>query len=169
MMNSHLNSIDYTNLVDDILEHKEFLKLADITHHGSNRYDHSVRVSYWSYKVGRFLKLDYQKIARAALLHDFFFEDNGNLSYKQKTINLVKHPEYALENAKKHFELSKIEEDIILTHMFPFSFKLPKYFESWMVNIIDDVIAVYEKTYVVRKQLSAAVSFMMIFLLNYIR
>lgn len=168
-MNNHLDNKKYSILVNDILENEEFSKMALITHHGSNRLDHSIRVSYWSYCVGKFLKLDYEKIARAALLHDFFLEDNESLDKKDKMITMIKHPEYALENAKKYFELSDLEEDIILTHMFPVAPKVPKYLESWMVDIIDDVVAVYEKTYVVRKQLSAATSFLMLFIINYLR
>lgn len=169
MIKNHLNDKKYTILVDDILENSDFIKLMDITHHESNRFDHCVRVSYWSYKIGKFLKLDYEKIARASLLHDFFFEDNTSLDYKTKFITMVKHPEYALDNAKKYYELSDLEENIILSHMFPIVPRLPRYFESWMVDFIDDIVAVYEKTYVVRKQLSAATSFLLLFLINYVR
>lgn len=169
MISNHLENRKYTLLVDDILSNKEFERLADINHHGCNRFDHCVRVSYWSYQLGKFFRLDYEKIARAALLHDFFFEDNQKLDRKEKAVTMVKHPEYALENAKKYYKLSDLEEDIILTHMFPVTPKLPKYIESWMVDIVDDIVAVYERTYVLRKQLSAATSFIMLFLINYLR
>ncbi len=168
-MNNHYNNKEYIKLVRDILEHDEFQKLSRINHHGSNRLDHSIRVSYWAYRLGKLFKLDYKKIARGALLHDFFFEDNTESCRKEKTITMLKHPEYALENANKHFELSDLEKDIILTHMFPIVPKLPKYIDSWMVDIVDDVVAVYEKSYVVRKQLSAATSFLLVFLINYLR
>lgn len=169
MISNHLENRKYTLLVDDILSNKEFEKLADINHHGCNRFDHCVRVSYWSYQLGKFFRLDYEKIARAALLHDFFFEDNQKLDRKEKAVTMVKHPEYALANAKKYYKLSDLEEDIISTHMFPVTPKLPKYIESWMVDIVDDIVAVYERTHVLRKQLSAATSFIMLFLINYLR
>lgn len=169
MIKDHLEDRKYRILVDDIVENKEFLKLENIIHHECNRFDHSVRVSYWSYKVGKMLKLDYEKIARAALLHDFFFEDNIDANYKTKITTMLKHPEYALENSKKYYDLTELEEDIILTHMFPIVPRLPKYIESWMVDIVDDVVSIYEKTYVIRKQLSAATSFIMLFIINYIR
>lgn len=169
MIKDHLNDRKYTILVNDILENRDFLRLLDITHHECNRFDHSVRVSYWSYRIGKLLKLDYEKIARASLLHDFFFEDNTSSDRKTKAITMVKHPKYALDNAKKYYELSDLEEDIILSHMFPIVPRLPRYFESWMVDFVDDIVSVYEKTYVVRKQLSAATSFMLLFLINYIR
>ncbi len=170
MINNHLENKRYTNLVSDILENEEFTKLSSITHHGSNRFDHCLRVSYWSYKVGKALRLDYEKIARAGLLHDFFIDDNTNLNRKDKTIILMNHPQYALENASKYFDLTDMEKDIILTHMFPVSPKrVPKYLESWIVDIVDDFVAIYEKTYIVRRELSAATSFLLIFIINYFR
>lgn len=169
MIKNHLEDRKYKILVDDILKNEDFISLNNITHHECNRFDHSVRVSYWSYKIGKFLRLDYEKIARASLLHDFFFEDNANADYKTRAVTMIKHPEYALKNAKKYYELTDLEEDIILSHMFPIIPRLPKYIESWIVDIVDDVVSIYEKTYVVRKQLSAASSFMLLFLINYIR
>lgn len=168
-MRSFRDKEDYTSLVHDILDHKEFQKLEEIVHHGNNRLDHSLRVSYYSYKVGKILTLDYRKIARGALLHDFFFEINEGEDKKVKAKTLFKHPEYALENAKKYFELSELESDIILTHMFPVTPKLPKFFESWLVDIIDDAVSITEKCYATRHQLSAAMSFMFMCFVNYIR
>ena len=81
----------------------------------------------------------------------------------------MKHPEYALENAKKYFELTDMESDIIKTHMFPVIPKVPKYFESWLVDIVDDVVSISEKCYATRHQLSAAMSFMFVCFVNYLR
>ena len=53
--------------------------------------------------------------------------------------------------------------------MFPVNLRVPKYLESWIVDLVDDIVAVYEKTYILRKQLSTSVSFMFIILLNYLR
>ena len=160
---------EYFSLVHDILNHEEFQKLSDIVHHGSNRLDHCLRVSYWSYLISKALHLDYDKVARAALLHDFFFEENENVKKKDRFTTLVKHSSYALENSLKYFTLSEMEQDIIVTHMFPFGLQIPKFFESWLVDIIDDVIAVYEKSYIVRKQLSASMSFLFLIVINYLR
>ena len=49
-MKNYTDQSDYTSLVEDILEHNEFKKLGTIIHHGNNRLDHSLRVSYYSYK-----------------------------------------------------------------------------------------------------------------------
>ena len=51
-------------------------KMSEITHHGLDRKSHSIRVSYYSYKISKALGLDYKSTARAGLIHDFFFENN---------------------------------------------------------------------------------------------
>lgn len=170
MDNKHkLKDSFYINVVQDIIEHEEFNKTKDIVHHGLNRYDHCIRVSYYAYKVTKFLHLDYEKVARAGLLHDFFFVDNNDVDMTKRLDVLINHPKYALINSKRYFELSDKEEDIILTHMFPVAFKTPKYMESWIVDIVDNVVAVFEALYSTKKYLGAAVNFLILILLNYYR
>ena len=85
--NEELNSI-----ITDICENKEFNILKDKTHHGISRYDHSMRVAYYTYLTTKFLKLNYKEATRGALLHDFFIDEVKNLN----SINRFrKHPEYA--------------------------------------------------------------------------
>lgn len=168
-MKKYYEDREYLNKVYDILENNEFQNMKNIIHHEGNRFDHSVRVSYYSYRLAKFLKLDSNKVARAALLHDFFFEINQGATKKEKTVTMLKHPEYALKNAKKYFELSPLEEDIILTHMFPIVPRVPKYIESWMVDFIDDIVSVYEKSSIVRRQLSTATCFLIMVFVNNLR
>ena len=58
VMRSFDDDKEYWNKVNDILEHDEFKKMEDIVHHGITRYNHSVRVSYYSYRIAKFLRLD---------------------------------------------------------------------------------------------------------------
>ena len=168
-MEKYYEDREYLNMVYDILENEEFQKMANIVHHEGNRLEHSIRVSYYSYKIAKALRLDSEKVARAALLHDFFLEENQGVSKKERAVTMLKHPEYALANAKKYFDLSPLEEDIILTHMFPVGPRVPKYIESWMVDFVDDVASIYEKTTVVRRQLSTATCFLVMVLVNNLR
>lgn len=162
--------VRYLNIVDDILEHKEFIKTKDITHHGMNRYDHSVRVSYYSYMMAKLFKLDYEEVARAALLHDFFLVDNEVISVKEKINTLVNHPMYAEAYASKYFDLTEKEKDMIVTHMFPVSpTRVPKYAESWVVNTVDNVVAIFEALYSTRMHVAKYANIMIIVLLNYLR
>lgn len=160
---------EYMVLVSDILYHNEYEKIKDITHHGLSRYDHCVRVSYYSYKVTKALRLDYAKVARAGLLHDFFLEENESKNIKGKITNWIKHPKKAVDNSKHYFNLSDKEEDIIASHMFPVAIRTPKYLESWLVVLIDDFVSIYEAVTVRSKQISYSLNFLFVILLNYLR
>lgn len=160
----------YLNIVSDILEHKEFLKTKDITHHGMDRFEHSGRVSYFSYKIAKFLRLDYEMVARAGLLHDFFLVDNGVITVKEKMNTLVNHPKYAVLFSSKYFDLTEKEKDIIQTHMFPVAMHtIPKYAESWLVNTVDNVVAIIEALHTARFKCMKFTNVMMIVILNFLR
>ena len=142
-LDSYKDNYEYENLVYDILHHDKFLKLQKCVHHGTNRFEHSVRVSYYSYRVTKALKLNYIETARGGLLHDFF--ENDDLSLKKQKFSMFFHPYPALQNAKEYFNVTKLEEDIIINHMFPsLPHKIPKYLESWIVSIVDKIVAIYE-------------------------
>lgn len=163
------NDKEYVNLVQDIIEHDKFNMTKEIVHHGLNRFDHCVRVSYYSYKVTKLLKLDYEKSARAGLLHDFFFVNNNGIGATRRLDVLINHPKYALINSKKYFSLSTKEEDIISSHMFPVALRTPKYIESWIVDIVDNIVAVGETVYSAKIYLGTAINFFVLILLNYWR
>jgi uncharacterized protein len=137
------NDFEYQNLVEDILENEDFCKLKYIEHHATNKYAHSVRISYYAYKLAKILKLDEVAVARAGLLHDFAISKNGR-NFKERFIETFTHPKVALGEAKKRFYLSTKEENIIVSHMFPFYTALPKYAESWLVVAVDKTIGSYE-------------------------
>lgn len=130
---------EYLEIVNDILNNSEFQKLSEIKHHGGNRLDHCKKVSYYSYLLSKKLKLDYVSCARAGLLHDFFMDDNINFKMQFKSFFI--HPKKALNNSKKYFKLNKLEENIILTHMFPASIYVPTHRESFLVSIVDKLVA----------------------------
>ncbi len=133
------NDLKYTLLVQDILENEDFCKLKYIEHHATNKYVHSLRVSYYAYKIAKILKLDVEAVARAGLLHDFAISKNGR-DFKERFIETFTHPKVALMESKERFTLSEMEENIIVSHMFPFYIALPKYMESWLVVAVDKTI-----------------------------
>lgn len=144
----------------------EFNELKNVNHHGINRYDHSIRVAYYTYIVTKVLFMNYEEATIAALLHDFFTDEVNN---ELSIFKLRRHPKHALKNASKYFYLSDLQKDIISTHMFPVTFTPPKYLESWVVDIIDDICAIYEKVYSIRRELSAASTFIFIVLMSYLK
>lgn len=137
------NDKEYVNIVRNIMENNEFAQIKDCIHHGTTRFDHSLKVSYISYKISKLLKLDVRKTARGGLLHDFFWTNSKDM--KSKTLSVFKHNIEAVNNAENIFIISEKEKDIIETHMFPVvPNKLPKYAESWLVSLVDKGVSVYE-------------------------
>lgn len=116
--------------------------MASCTHHGLSRYEHSLRVAKGSFYVSKILKADTKSATRAALMHDFFTNDDID---KSKWGNYLKeHPYIALKNAKEHFDVSPLEERIIVSHMYPFGDIRPNSKEAWIVTISDKVVSIYE-------------------------
>ena len=137
------NDKEYINLVKDILKNDKFKKIDLCIHHGLSRLDHSLRVSYFSYKVAKKIKLDFVACARAGLLHDFFIQED--LSEFEQKISAFLHHKVALENSCTFFEISNKEKDIIYKHMFPLVIStIPIYLESYLVSIVDKIVAVYD-------------------------
>lgn len=135
---------EYVALVSDLLEQPAVQKLANYTqHHHSNRLQHSIAVSYDSYRLAKRLNLDYQATARAGLLHDLFYYDWRTTKFDLGTHAFI-HPRVALRNAEKITSLSNKEKDIILKHMFGATVAVPRYWESLIVSLVDDYEAEQE-------------------------
>ena len=135
---------EFYNIIKDILENDVVQSLHSFKHHyGSNRFEHSLSVAYYSYKLCNFLGLDYISVARAGLLHDLFLYDCQNPETRAK-FHMWKHPKIALANAEKLFILNNKEKDIILKHMWPTTFVPPKYLESFLVSCVDKYCAFME-------------------------
>ena len=133
-------------------------------HHGINRYEHSVRVAYYTYKITKILHLDYKESTIAALLHDFFQEE---VSDKNFVVRLRKHPGIAVKNATQYFKLNEKQIDIIKTHMFPITFTPPKYMEGWIVDFVDDASAIFEQGRVIKQHVKIVGTFLLILLLRH--
>lgn len=136
------NDLEFMSIVEDILNSEDFNKLKNIEHHGTTRYNHSIKVAYNAYKIAKRMKLDYNSVARAGLMHDFFLSEVGR-SFKTRIISTFTHPKKAAKNAMK-FGISEKEKNIIESHMFPFCLTLPLYFESWIVILNDKIIGMKE-------------------------
>jgi uncharacterized membrane protein len=135
---------EYYEVINDIYEHEEFLKLKEYFHHNSSIYEHVQDVAYLSYRISKFLKLDYRSAARGALLHDFFLYDWRNHDVPdlpRKKFHGIEHPTIAVANAQKHFSINEIEEDIIKKHMWPLTLVPPKYKESFIVSFADKYLS----------------------------
>lgn len=140
------SKLEYLACVHDILYHEQFYRLNEFYHHSGPIYEHSRRVSYWSYVVTKLLSMDYTAAARGGLLHDFFLYDYRERKRidAKKSLHGKEHPQIALENSRLHFEVDPRQEDIIIKHMFPKTRDLPRYVESVIVSLVDKCVATYE-------------------------
>jgi uncharacterized protein len=67
---------EYLSYVGELLARPEVQRLANYTqHYFSNRLEHSISVSYDSYRIAKRFKLNARATARAGLLHDLFYYD----------------------------------------------------------------------------------------------
>ena len=158
--------IEFENIIKDIDYSEVFQKTKEIIHHSLNRYDHCRRVAYYTFLITKKMHLSYKEATRAAMLHDFFLVDNKDITFKEKFGTLVNHPKYALAFSEKYFNLTNKEKDIIVTHMFPIApTRVPKYLESWIVNFIDDYVAIKEEIYAKKRQIIGYANFILAFAL----
>jgi uncharacterized protein len=142
--NEWKSDAQYVAIVKDLLAQPAVQKLANYTqHHHSNRLQHSIAVSYDSYRLAKRMHLDYRITARAGLLHDLFYYDWRTTKFDLGSHAFI-HPRVALRNAEKLTNLNAKERDIILKHMFGATLALPKYMESLIVSLVDDYEAEHE-------------------------
>jgi len=132
---------EFNDIIKDIVTNEEFMKLQGEVHHSTTRFNHSLRVAYEVYNKLKDNDQNYVDATRAALLHDFFFDDDLSSSQSDRLNN---HPLIALENAKKYFDINELQENIILSHMYPLSYCLPRFKESWIVSLMDKKVTILE-------------------------
>ncbi|KRK89883.1 HD domain-containing protein [Lentilactobacillus sunkii] len=138
------NDSEYRDIVSDLMATDMVKKLANYTqHHHSTRLEHSIAVSFDSYKIAKRRGLDYRAVARAGLLHDLFFYDWRTTKFDLGSHAFI-HPRVALRNAERITKLTPMEKDIILKHMWGLTLARPKYEESVIVSLVDDYEAVHE-------------------------
>ena len=156
------------SIVNNILNNDEFLKIKKIEHHGISRYDHSLKVSYYSYRIAKALHLDYEQTAVGGLLHDFFLSPEDR-TQKDRLVSVFTHPKQAVDMAKSQFDLTTKEIDMIRSHMFPINLSVPKYAESWIVSMVDKCVATNEFAIKFRFRLKYAYNLFLLFAISFIK
>ncbi|MDZ5588855.1 HD domain-containing protein [Enterococcus cecorum] len=144
MTNKWKYDLEYLSYVGDLLATEEVQKLAEFTQHFySTRLDHSISVSYYSYKITKKFGWNAKATARAGVLHDLFFYDWRTTKFDEGT-HAYMHPRIAVKNAEKITELSDLEKDIIIKHMWGATIAPPRYKEGYVVTMVDKYCAVKE-------------------------
>ena len=141
------NFEEFSDIIDDLMQDPAVLALREMDQHSkvSNRLDHSIYVSYLSFLCCRRIGLDHVAAARAGLLHDFHFGDES-----EGVKRLWRHPHSALQNALSRYNLSAVEQDIIVKHMWPLTRPLPRHRETVVVSLVDKLCAVMEFSHLYR-------------------
>lgn len=130
----------------DILDSKSIQIQKQCLQHGKRTvFEHSLAVALMCLTINEFLhlKLNERRLIRGALLHDYFLYD-WHVKDKSHRLHGFRHPYFALENARKEYELDPVLEDMIVKHMFPLIPIPPKYRESWVLCIADKICAAKE-------------------------
>lgn len=142
--------IDYTlfdQLCKGITDTDEYLSMKKYTSHANvSCYQHSINVAKDCYRFGEKhrVKCDMRSLIRGALLHDYYLYDwhDKNKGFRWHGF---KHSRFALNNAMKVYDLNNIEQNIIISHMFPLNItKIPIYKESIIVTLMDKKNALSE-------------------------
>lgn len=130
----------------EILEADTMNIEKDCCQHGQySVYEHSMRVAALCIKITNkyHIPVNMRCLVRGALLHDYFLYD-WHEPDKSHKLHAFSHANCALRNAERDFKLTAIEKNMILAHMFPMSFTIPRYRESVILCIADKICATQE-------------------------
>lgn len=141
------------SLLNGLETTKEASLMKQYIQHGCiSTYDHVVSVVRLSFYFNRRFHLGAvdAELVRGAFLHDFYLYDWHENGYPGRFHGL-QHPAIALENAQKRFPLTKVERNIIESHMWPLTlFTVPKCRAAVIVCLADKICSSYET--IVRKK-----------------
>lgn len=138
-------SPEYLDCISDLIINEKVLSMAGyIQHGGCTTLDHCICVSYFSYLNALKLRLNYKACARGGLLHDMYLYDWHTCSLPRGKLHGYVHPLIAAETAGEVFELSELEKEIILVHMWPLTLRPPRSREALIVSMTDKRCAINE-------------------------
>lgn len=130
---------EFYDCIKDVIEHPVVLKMKKYPHHcDTDCYQHCLNVAYYNYQICKMLGLNAKAAARAGMLHDLFLYNwHKHAAKTGDHFHGLTHPRRALQIAEKYFEISPVERDIILKHMWPITVIPPKYLESYVICLTD--------------------------------
>lgn len=142
-------------------ERSRFKQTGDYIQHGNTSVmKHCICVAALSLRIadGLHIKVDKKSLIRGALLHDYFLYD-WHEKHCGHGLHGFKHPYFALRNANRDFDLTDIEQNVILRHMFPLTPIPPKCREAWIVCMADKYCSAKETVYTVKRYANSAFHF----------
>ena len=138
--------MDENKIYEEIINSDSFKKEKEYMQHGNTSvYEHSLYVmeTCLSFSKKLHLKVDKASLMKGALLHDYFLYDWHDKDPSHR-LHGFRHAKFAHDNAKRDFGLNKKEENMILSHMFPLGYRIPRYKESIILCLVDKYCATKE-------------------------
>lgn len=119
-----------------------------VQHGDVSVYEHVLSVAHMSIRMARALSrmglaIDVHALVRGALLHDYFLYDWHDPDPSHR-LHGFRHPYAALRRAEEDFDLTFLERNIIVRHMFPLVPIPPACREAWIVCLADKACALGE-------------------------
>ncbi len=138
----------YEEILAAIKEHPLVLSMQDYIQHGkTTTFEHAEAVAEAVYRMARRWRgMDIEALTRAAFLHDFYLYDwhIPNPVHPHR-LHGYHHADRALENAVREFGISRHEQDMIYSHMWPLNFtRFPKTSEAWVLTLCDKMCSLRE-------------------------
>ena len=134
------------NLYQTFLNDEKILRMKDISmHRGSNCYLHSFKVAKKAIKKSLNRKdVNLEVVLLGAILHDYYLYDWRKDRSKLKKHG-KNHPNIAIKNATKDFDISEEVKKVIKSHMWPLNIKeYPKSKEAKIVSFSDKAVTIGE-------------------------
>ena len=128
------------------LNDEKILRMKEISmHRGSNCYEHSFKVAKRAIKKSLNKKdVNLEVVLLGAILHDYYLYDWRKDRSKLKKHG-KNHPNVAIENAIRDFDISNDVKEVIKSHMWPLNIKdFPKSKEAKIVSLSDKAVTIGE-------------------------
>ena len=76
---------EFNKITEKILNNRKFKKMKNVPHHyATTRYAHNVEVAYKTFKIAKRLNLNYVDMTKAALMHDFYFDEDFSINIDKR-------------------------------------------------------------------------------------
>ena len=133
-------------LYQSFLNDEKILRMKDISmHRGSNCYIHCFKVAKRAVNKSLNKKdINLEVVLIGAILHDYYLYDWRKDRSKLKK-HAKNHPNIAIENAIRDFNISNDVQKVIKSHMWPINFKaFPNTKEAKIVSLADKAVTIGE-------------------------
>lgn len=138
---------EFRTRIRDVVRNQHVQKMKEYPQHGStNTLLHCIRVARLSFWLSKRLPCHFhtQSLLRGALLHDFYLYD-WHKPEEAQPLHGFRHPSTALKNARRYFRLNPVEENVIISHMWPLTLRqIPRSREAAVVCLADKLCSLHE-------------------------